>query len=83
VEANPTIARLVRHRWIWLACLDPDSGTLWELRTTGFVRHAPEHALAVVAGESATWYEGKRGFLPPVAILQEPRLSKDERGFQV
>ena len=37
VEANPIIERLVRHRWIWLACLDAESGTLWELRATGFV----------------------------------------------
>jgi uncharacterized protein YbcC (UPF0753/DUF2309 family) len=83
VDANPTIERLVRHRWIWLACLDPDSGRLWELRTTGFVAHAPEHALAVVAGDSATWYAGKRGFLPPVAILREPPLSNDQHGVQV
>jgi hypothetical protein len=41
---------------------------LWELRATGFVAHTPEQTLAVVAGESAAWYEGKRGFLPPVAI---------------
>jgi hypothetical protein len=78
VEANPTIERLVRHRWIWLACLDAEAGTLWELRATGlsaetpakaeFVPHAPEHALAVVAGDSAAWYRDKRGFLPPVAI---------------
>ena len=32
VEGNPAIERLVRHRWIWLACLDAESGTLWELR---------------------------------------------------
>jgi uncharacterized protein len=68
VEANPTIEQLVRHRWLWLACLDSESGTLWELRATGFVAHTPEQTLAVVAGESAAWYEGKRGFLPPVAI---------------
>jgi uncharacterized protein YbcC (UPF0753/DUF2309 family) len=68
VEANPAIERLVRHRWIWLACLDPQSGALWERRAAGFVAHTTEHALAVVEGESAAWYQGKRGFLPPVAI---------------
>jgi uncharacterized protein len=82
VEANPTIQRLVRHRWIWFACLDAESGTLWELRATGFAAHTPEHALAVVAGESATWYQGKRGFLPPVAIVGEPPFSPLERGAQ-
>jgi uncharacterized protein YbcC (UPF0753/DUF2309 family) len=68
VEANPTIERLVRQRWIWLACLDAESDRLWELRAGRFVAHTSEHALAVVAGESAAWYQGKRGFLPPVAI---------------
>jgi uncharacterized protein YbcC (UPF0753/DUF2309 family) len=68
VEANQAIQRLVRHRWIWVACFDPESGTLWELRASGFVAHSPEHALAVVTGDSAAWYQGKRGFLPPVAI---------------
>jgi hypothetical protein len=72
VQGNPDIERLVRNRWVWLACLDVESGALWELRSTGFVAHTPEHALAVVAGESAAWYQGKRGFLPPVAIGQVP-----------
>jgi uncharacterized protein YbcC (UPF0753/DUF2309 family) len=69
VQGNPGIERLVRNRWIWLACLDASSDALWELRSTGFVAHAPEHALAVVTGESAAWYQGKRGFLPPVALV--------------
>jgi uncharacterized protein len=83
VEANPTIERLVRHRWVWLACLDAESGTLWEFRTNGFVAHPPEHSLAVVAGESTAWYQGKRGFLPPVAILRDPPFPTHERGAQV
>ena len=44
-RSNPAIERLVRNRWVWLACLDPDSGALWELRSTGFVAHTPEHPL--------------------------------------
>jgi len=68
VEADPNIGRLVRNRWVWLASLDAESGRLWELRSSGFVAHHAEHALAVVKGESAAWYQGKRGFLPPVAI---------------
>jgi uncharacterized protein YbcC (UPF0753/DUF2309 family) len=80
VVANPTIDRLVRHRWIWLACLDAESGTLWELRDTGFVPYTPEHPLAVVAGESAAWYYGKRGFLQPVAIQREPPVSTHNQG---
>jgi uncharacterized protein YbcC (UPF0753/DUF2309 family) len=68
VQGNPATERLVRNRWIWIACLDPESGAVWELRSTGFVRHEPDSALRVVTGDSATWYRGKRGFLPPVAI---------------
>jgi uncharacterized protein YbcC (UPF0753/DUF2309 family) len=71
VQGNPGIERLVRNRWIWLACLDPESEGLSELRPAGFVPHTPEHALATVAGESAAWYQGKRGFLPPVAIVPD------------
>jgi uncharacterized protein YbcC (UPF0753/DUF2309 family) len=69
VEGNPHIEHLVRNRWVWLSCLDSESGALWELRSTGFVAHAPEHALPVVTGESADWYQTKRGFLPPAAIV--------------
>jgi uncharacterized protein YbcC (UPF0753/DUF2309 family) len=69
LQRHPDMDRLVRNRWVWLACLDPESGALWELRSEGFVSHTPEHGLAVVAGESAAWYQGKRGFLPPVAIV--------------
>jgi hypothetical protein len=83
VEANPAIERLVRHRWIWLASLDQESGTVWELRAGGFVAHAPEHALTAIAGGSAAWYQNKRGFLPPVVILPEPPLPTHERGAQV
>jgi uncharacterized protein YbcC (UPF0753/DUF2309 family) len=73
VQDNPAIEQLVRNRWIWLASLDVTSGVVQELRSTGFVRHAPGHPLPVVTGDSATWYQGKRGFLPPVAIV--PALS--------
>jgi uncharacterized protein YbcC (UPF0753/DUF2309 family) len=69
VQANPNVERLVRNRWLWLGCLDADSGALWELRPTGFVAHTLEQPLAVVVGESAAWYQGKRGFLPPVSIV--------------
>jgi len=68
IGANPYIEQLVRNRWVWLACLDPGSGRLWELRSTGFVAHTPEHALPVVTGDSAAWYQGKRGFLAPVSL---------------
>jgi uncharacterized protein YbcC (UPF0753/DUF2309 family) len=72
VQEHPAIERLVRNRWIWIACLHPDSGVLSELRSSGFVAHHPHHALQIVRGESADWYQGKRGFLTPVAIVPRP-----------
>jgi uncharacterized protein YbcC (UPF0753/DUF2309 family) len=71
IHANSSIARLVQHRWIWMACLDRHSNALWELRAGRFVPHAPDHPLPVVTGDSATWYQGKRGFLPPVHIARD------------
>jgi uncharacterized protein YbcC (UPF0753/DUF2309 family) len=75
VRGNAAIEQLVRNRWLWLACLDPESGTLRELRSTGFVAHTPKHALPVVMGDSAAWYQGKRGFLSPAAISPKPSLA--------
>jgi hypothetical protein len=75
VQANPAIERLVSNRWMWVACLDADSGTLWEWRFNRFVPHAAEHPLMVVTGDSATWYQGKRGFLPPAAIVPDGATS--------
>ena len=83
MAGNPTIEQLVQNRWIWLACLDTESDTLYELRASRFVTHSAEHTLAVVVGESAAWYQGKRGFLPPVAIVREaPVATHHERGGQ-
>jgi uncharacterized protein YbcC (UPF0753/DUF2309 family) len=80
IEASPNIERLVRNRWVWLACLDAESGMVWELRSTGFRPHRCEHTLPIVHGESAAWYQGKRGFLPPAAIVRA--VTRHEREGQ-
>ena len=72
VRASPSLDRLVRHRWIWLASLDPRSSALHELDRDTFTVHAPGHLLPVVHGGSAAWYEGKRGFLHPVELSPVP-----------
>jgi uncharacterized protein YbcC (UPF0753/DUF2309 family) len=72
LDQNPHVERLVRNRWVWLACIDTESGVLSELRAGGFVAYTPEQALPIVVGDSATWYRGKIGFLPPVAIVPGP-----------
>jgi uncharacterized protein len=82
VQANPAIERLVQNRWIWLACLDAESGALWEKRSSGFVPQGAEQPLVVVTGESATWYQGKRGFLPPVAIVPAPVMSHSQQDLR-
>ncbi|MGH9408264.1 MAG: putative inorganic carbon transporter subunit DabA, partial [Vicinamibacterales bacterium] len=69
LDRHPPIARLVHGRWMWLACLDPDSGRLWEFGGQEFVARTPEHPLPVIPGGSFAWYQGKRGFVPPAAIL--------------
>jgi uncharacterized protein YbcC (UPF0753/DUF2309 family) len=81
LSTNPDIERLVRNRWVWLACLDPESGALWEFKATGFVLHTPRHVLAVVTGESSAWYHGKRGFLAPVAIAP-PHSDRQSRRLE-
>ena len=82
LRANPSIARLVRHRWIRLACLDPHAAALWELGPEGFVPHAVAHVLSEVVGESVAWYQGKRGPLPPVSLrpaVQSPPVELPRR----
>jgi len=81
VQANADIERLVRNRWIWLACLDPGSGAISEWRATGFAAYTPEQTLGLIVGNSADWYQGKRGFLPPVAIESDPQPTHEDRGI--
>jgi uncharacterized protein len=82
VDGNAGIAQLVRNRWIWMACLDAESGTLWEWRSTGFVAHELQHPLHAVTGDSATWYQGKRGFLPPVELVLPDSAGIDAVGVR-
>src|SRR5581483_4567946 len=70
LDATPALAQLVRNRWIWLACLDPQSNLLWERQGEEFVPHAIEHPLPIVEGSSVDWYQGKRGLLAPAAIVE-------------
>ncbi len=38
----------------------------------------PNTRWPTVVGESAAWYQGKRGFLPPVAIVPGPSIDPDD-----
>ena len=79
LHESPAIDRLVRNRWIWLACLDPDSGALAEFRSSGVVPHTARQPLPVVTGGSIEWYQGQRGFVPPATIVPGPVAESEAR----
>ena len=68
VDASDPLRRLVHHRWIFLAALDPDAGTLDEIDDGATRRHQVEHALRHLRGPSQEHYRGRRGHLPFVAV---------------
>lgn len=68
LQENPALGRLVDNRWLFLACLDPDSNQLWERSGNAWLAHQPEHPLASVKGGSSAWYRGNRGHLLPARI---------------
>jgi len=61
---DATLRRLVENCWLSLACLDPESHELSEVDGEGFHPYAPDHPLRVARGDSASFYQGKRGHLP-------------------
>lgn len=69
VEANPALARLVRNRWLWLAAFDGSPATVTEIGAAGAAADEPAYTLPVVVGDSAAWYQGKSGFVPPASIV--------------
>ncbi|HET9784320.1 MAG TPA: putative inorganic carbon transporter subunit DabA, partial [Terriglobales bacterium] len=69
VAADPELEQLVRNRWFWLACLEPESAVLWEMEAGGFAAWRPARPLPVITGDSAAWYQGKRGFVLPATIV--------------
>jgi hypothetical protein len=79
LRVNPALAQLVANRWIFLSCLDPASSALFDMPGDGAARHTPRQPLPVVEGTSAAWYEGKRGFLPPVALRAEEERTTGAR----
>lgn len=78
LRAAPSLARLVDNRWIFVACLDPEHGALWELTDGSFERYRPEHPLTARADDSASYYRGKRGHLA-IARISEPVVDEPAR----
>jgi uncharacterized protein YbcC (UPF0753/DUF2309 family) len=71
LQDNANLRRLVEHRWIYVAALDPSSGALDEIRADGTRRYRHERALRTIQGPSVRYYERRRGHLPFVAIAAD------------
>ena len=69
LEALPNFRRLLDRRWVFAACLDPGSSSLWTREATGWSAWTPEEPLTVFAGNSTAWYGGKREHLPIAALV--------------
>jgi uncharacterized protein YbcC (UPF0753/DUF2309 family) len=68
LDELPQLARLVRNRWVFLACLDPER-QLWEVQGDEFQRHEPAAKLARVDGPSENWFFGRDDHLDLVSIV--------------
>ena len=82
MERQPTIARLIRNEWAFLATLDPHSSRIDVFRHGQFERYEPESATLPEAETSADWYRGWRDHLGFAVIRRglEPEERKpDER----
>ncbi|MBI3554537.1 MAG: DUF2309 domain-containing protein [Elusimicrobia bacterium] len=69
LAVQPDLRGLLERRWLFAACLDPDSGALWLREADGYRPWRPEKALAAVAEGSLAWYGGKRGHLPIAEVM--------------
>lgn len=79
VAQSPTLTRLFGGRWLYLACLDPDSQRVWEWSPElGFAEQLPERPLATVRGNSRVVYRGKRGHLPFTQIIPDAGIETSE-----
>jgi hypothetical protein len=83
VEARPEVLervllrheelhRLVRNRWLFLACLHPSRQQLMEFCGNGFRPYCPGKGPLVVSGGSIAHYRGHQEHLPFVSIESRP-----------
>jgi hypothetical protein len=71
LRQSPALKRLVDHRWIFLAALNPSCNALVELDSAGSRPYAPEQALRARRGRSSHYYEGRRGHLPFAVVASD------------
>ncbi len=74
VDADVSLSRLVRNRWLYLAALSPDGPEVHDFSSGEARLHVPRQPLHVVPGPSVNWFGGKRGHLGFAQITrQAPR----------
>ena len=64
MAANAELQQWVARRWLFLAALEPQGQTLWELGPAGVRRYEPGAGPPEVMPPSSNWFRGKRGHLP-------------------
>ncbi|HVC08405.1 MAG TPA: DUF2309 domain-containing protein [Elusimicrobiota bacterium] len=75
LERLPTVRRLLDGRWIFAACLDPNSRALRLRGTDGYRPWTAQAPLPSVVGDSASWYRGRRDHLPIAEIIPPPEAA--------
>lgn len=63
IHANPLLREFLEKRWIRLAAMDPDSGTMQVYRDGAWESVAGDDELLGQAPSSAQWYKGRREHL--------------------
>jgi uncharacterized protein YbcC (UPF0753/DUF2309 family) len=71
VNASPSLKQLVENRWIRLATIDPDSGSVHVRRDGGFEEFDAPLERLPVSFSSAEWFAGKIEHLPMAWIQTE------------
>ena len=63
MDRNPSIGRLIRNGWVYLAVLDPNSAHIQFYKDGVFQEYKPEAARLPRAASSVDWYRGWRDHL--------------------
>ena len=74
IDADASLKQLVSNRWIRLATIDPDSGSVHARRDDGFEEFREALERLPVALTSNEWYAGKLQHLP-MAWIQTPHVA--------
>lgn len=80
VERQPAIAELVRHEWLCVTTIDPDTGAMMAFDPTrGFEPWQPRPDASTqvpVVQTWVDWYQGKQEFVPPARIAPPTTATK-------